>query len=617
MRSGQVRLAIDCGSASTTGVVAWSDGSWSPLVFDGEPGLPSAVLVSDDGSVVTGQQAWRAAVAQPQRFVPVPRRPAEEQVSVAGAEVAPADLVAATLRRAADEARRIVGGDVEDVRLVVPAGWGPRRRTWLRHVAHRAGLPQPRLVEAPVAVASHLRAGGVPLPVGSVIVVCDLGGGAEVSVVRRTAVGFEILSTLADPDAGGDAVDAAMAVALSPVPVAAGTGEGVALTASVRTAKHALFAHAAVTVAVPSGPAVVVNDLVLTQAARPVLERAAGLVRDAVDAAEVDPATVAGLWCAGGTAQMRLVAEVLATDTGLTPFLVRDPPLAAAHGAADAGARSPGEGPEVVVEPLPSVGRALAVAVSGFASLALVSHMLFTPVWNSAAMGKWATLNWGELAMASVFAMLACLGVGTVLGAALASRTDTGLPLSPGAQVATGILTASWLGVAVACMYAVVGSQYIGMELGPFLRWSVVPIVPIVVVAAVLAVIAVRGWRTPVGGWSRFLAFPVSSVVTATVGMLVLQWSVTAERWPHMLVWIDFGGRFGGLLIGVGVVTALVSRLVLRLVLGAPAAILIAALAGPGTTGILAVIYAVAVGVWWLGRLWTRIIHPAPVAVAR
>ncbi|MEU5554483.1 Hsp70 family protein, partial [Micromonospora sp. NPDC047793] len=316
--------------------------------------MPSAVLVADDGSVVTGQQAWRAAVAQPQRFVPVPRRPADEQVSVAGVEVAPAELVAATLRRAADEARRIVGGDVEDVRLVVPAGWGPRRRTWLRRVAHRAGLPQPRLVEAPVAVASHLRAGGVPLPVGSVIVVCDLGGGAEVSVVRRTAVGFEILSTLADPDAGGDAVDAAMAAALSPVPVAAGTGEGVALTASVRTAKHALFGHPAVTVAVPSGPAVVVNDLVLTQAARPVLERAAGLVRDAVDAAEVDPATVAGLWCAGGTAQMRLVAEVLATDTGLTPLLVRDPPLAAAHGAADAGARSPGEGPEVVVEPLPS-----------------------------------------------------------------------------------------------------------------------------------------------------------------------------------------------------------------------------------------------------------------------
>ncbi|MEU5554101.1 Hsp70 family protein, partial [Micromonospora sp. NPDC047793] len=223
----------------------------------------------------------------------------------------------------------------------------------------------------------------------------------------------------------------------------------------------------------------------------------------------------------------------------------------------------------------------------------------------------------GELAMASVFAMLACLGVGTVLGAALASRTDTGLPLSPGAQVATGILTASWLGVAVACMYAVVGSQYIGMELGPFLRWSVAPIVPIVVVAAVLALIAVRRWRTPVGGWSQFLAFPVSSVVTATVGMLVLQWSVTAERWPHMLVWIDFGGRFGGLLLGVGVVTALVSRPVLRLVLGAPVAILIAALAGPDTTGILAVIYAVAVGVWWLGRLWTRIIHPAPVTAAR
>ncbi|MEU5554099.1 Hsp70 family protein [Micromonospora sp. NPDC047793] len=612
MQSGQARLAIDCGSASTTGLLAWPDGSWSPLLFEGEPALPSAVLVADDGSILTGQQAWQAAVAQPQRFVPAPRRPADEQVSVAGTEVSAADLVAATLRRAVNEARRVAGGAVEDVRLVVPAGWGPRRRTWLRHAAHRAGLPQPRLVEAPVAVASHLLAGGVPLPVGSVIVVCDLGGGAEVSVLRRSPVGFEILSTLADPDAGGDAIDRALIAALSPTPAGAEAGEELALTASVRAAKHALAGHPAVTVPVPSGPAVVVNSLVLAQAARPVLERAARLVREAVAAAEVDPAAVAGLWCTGGTAQMPLVAEVMA-ETGLVPLLVQNPPLAAAHGAADAGSRSLGGRAEVVPEPLPTLRRAVAVTVPGFASLALVSHMLFTPVWSSAALGKWATLNWGELAMASVFAMLACLSAGTVLGSALASRTDTGLPLSPGAQVATGILTASWLGVAVACMYAVVGSQYIGTELGPFLRWSLLPIVPILLVAAVLAVIAVRQWRTPTGGWSQFLAFPVSSVVTATVGMMVIQWSVTADRWPHMLVWIDFGGRVGGLLLGIGVITAVVSRPILRLVLGVPFAILIAALASQQTTGVLAVLYAAAVGLWWLGRLWSRIIHPAPM----
>ncbi|GIJ28892.1 hypothetical protein Vqi01_40540 [Micromonospora qiuiae] len=561
--------------------------------------------------MVTGQRAWQAAAADPQRFVPRPRRPADEQVSVAGEQVAPADLVAATLRRVVDEAYRVAGDAVEDVRLVVPAGWGPRRRTWLRHAAHRAGLPQPRLVEAPVAVASHALAGGVQVPVGSVVVVvCDLGGGAEVSVLRRSPVGFEVLSTLADPDAGGDAIDAALTAAL--VPEGMPVGEGWALAASLRTAKHALAGHPAVTVPVPSGPAVVLNHLVVEQAARPVLVRAAGLVRDAVAAAEVDPATVAGLWCVGGTAQMPLVADVMVAESGLRPMLVPDPLLAAARGAADAGGFDAGQATPAG-EPVPTLWRALAIAVPGFASLALVSHMLFTAEWEIAGYTRWAFLNWGELAMASVFAVLACLAAGTVLGSALAARTDSGVPLSPGAQVATGILTSAWLGVAVVGMYAVVGSQYIGTELGAFLRWTLVPVIPTLLVAMVLALIAFRQWRTPRRGWSEFLAFPISSVMTAAAGMMLVQWSLPASYPPHMITWMNLGARVGGLLIGIGVITALVSGLWMRLVMGVPFAILTATLVHRHNTGTVAGLYVVAT-VWWLARLWTRILYSAPAS---
>ncbi|WBB48440.1 Hsp70 family protein [Verrucosispora sp. WMMA2044] len=615
MRAGQARLAIDCGSATTTAVLAWPDGSWSPLLFDGEPALPSAVLVAGDGSVVTGQRAWQAATADPQRFIPRPRLSVDEQVSVADVQVAPADLVAATLRRVVDEAHRMAGGPVEDVRLVVPAGWGPRRRTWLRQAAHRAGLAQPRLVEAPVAVASDALASGVQLPVGSVVVVCDLGAGVEVSVLRRGPAGFEVLSTLADPDAGGDAIDAALTATVLPdggVPAA----DGWALTASLRTAKHALVGHAAVAVPVPSGPAVVLNHLMVEQAARPALVRAAGLVRNAVDAAEVDPATIAALWCVGGTAQMPLVADVLAAETGLRPTLVPDPLVAAARGAVDAGGLDTGQA-AVVAEPVPSVWRAVAIGVPGFASLALVSHALFTPTWHSGLMREWAFMNWGEVAMASVFAVIACLAAGTVLGSTLAARTDSGVPLSAGAQVATGILTSAWLGVAVVGMYAVVGSQYIGTELGAFLRWTMVPVVPMLVVAMVLALIAFRQWRTPKGGWSDFLAFPVTSVVTATVGMMLVQWSLPATYAPGMEVWLGVAQRVGGLLIGVGVITALVSGWWLRLVMGVPFAILTATLVGRYNTGTVAGLYIVAATVWWLGRLWTRILYTAPTQSRR
>lgn len=322
MRAGEARLAIDCGIASTAAVLAWPDGTWLPLMFDGEPALPSAVLVGGDGDVLTGHQAWQAAAADPQRFIPAPRRSPEQQLAVAGADVDTLDLVAATLRRVAAEAQRAVGSVVEDVRLVVPAGWGPRRRTWMRHAAHRAGLPEPRLIEAPVAVAGHLLATGVQVPVGSYIVVCDVGAGAEVSVLRRGPAGFEVLATL----------------------------------------------------------------------------------------------------------------------------------------------------------------------------------------------------------------------------------------------------------------------------------------------------VAARQWRIPHGGWSQLLAFPTGSVVTAGLGMMLIQYSLTADRWPHMVLWIDLASRLGGLFLGVGTVMAVVSQPILRLILGAPLAVITAALVGWPASGILGAMYAIAVAAWWLRQLWTRLLRPAAPA---
>src|SRR5690348_8267270 len=113
MRAGEARLAIDCGSASTTAVVAWPDGRWLPLMFDGEPDLPSAVLFGRDGNVLTGHQAWQGAAIDPQRFIPAPRQSPEQQITVADTDVDTLDLVAATLRRVAGEAQRVVGSAVE------------------------------------------------------------------------------------------------------------------------------------------------------------------------------------------------------------------------------------------------------------------------------------------------------------------------------------------------------------------------------------------------------------------------------------------------------------------------------------------------------------------------
>ncbi|MGC4750477.1 Hsp70 family protein [Micromonospora sp. DT201] len=601
-------------------VLAWVDGSASALSFDGLPYLPSAVYVSPDGEVRTGQRAWQTAVEQPGRFIPSPRRAVDGDVTVDSTAVEGLALAAAPLRTVAAEAERVAGGPVRDVRLVVPAGWGPRRRTWMRRAAHRAGLAQPRLVEAPVAVAEHLLATGLQLPVGAFIVVCDVGAGAEVTVLRRGPAGFEVLSTLADPAAGGTAVDLALTAALTGGRDAPGDGRGDWEAAeSVRAAKETLGARPAVTVPLPGRAPVIANSAMLVEAALPVVRRVAELVGESIAAAELAASDLAGIYCVGGSAHLPHLETVVTEQTGVTPTVVPEPQLVAARGAADAGA--PNVGTATAVEgPVPPVRRAVAIAVPGFASLALIWQCLLTAEeHNVMNVYRSVRLNWGELAMAAVFALMACLAAGTVLGSLIAARNPTPSTRTEGGKVSIGILAAVSLSAAIAGLYAVVASQYFGLPVSPFLRWALWPITPIVVMAVAMAVVAARQWRTPHGGWSALLAAPTGSIVTAGLGMGLIQYSLTADRWPDQVLWIDIAGRIGGLLLGIGLVMALVAPLMFRLILCAPVAVISAAIVSEQAAGILGVSYAVAVAMWWAARLWTRIVRPAtagPTATA-
>jgi molecular chaperone DnaK (HSP70) len=183
--TGEPRLAIDYGAADTTAVLVWPDGAWTRLALDGAGVTSNAVYAAVDAEPVVGAAAWRQAVRDPGGFVAMPLRAGTGTVVLPGGELEVAALVAARLRHVA-AAAAVVSGGFGEVRMVVPAGWGPRRRTWWRHAAAQAGLGQPQLVEAPVAAAQRLLTVGVTVPVGAVLLMCDLGAGFEATVVRRT-----------------------------------------------------------------------------------------------------------------------------------------------------------------------------------------------------------------------------------------------------------------------------------------------------------------------------------------------------------------------------------------------------------------------------------------------
>jgi hypothetical protein len=628
MQPGEVRLGIDYGSAGAVAVLSWPGGRRVPLQVDGAPQLPAAIFVEPDGGLVTGQAAWQRAAAAPQRLVAAPlQRLGEGTLEVGGDTVEAMELVAVVLRRIAEEATRVAQRPVTDVRLVVPAGCGPRWRTALRQAAHRAGLGQPTLVEAPVAAARHLAAGGARLLVGSYLLVCDFGGGFEATVLRRTPTGFEILSTQDGADAGGLRLDEILADELAATantpaadPGAVAAGERPMLLTSARAAKEALTAQAAVAVPLPAPqPAVVLNTAQLETLARPLMVRAAQLTRETVDAAGIVADELAGVFCIGGGATP-LAARILREEASLTPVVVDQPQWAAVLGAAEAAGEpgEPGDEPPVPAAPLPPLRRAAAWLVPGAASLVLVFHFLSSGQRSGRSRGfpdpnAYVLANWGELAMAAGFALVAALCAATLIASTLPAQDRgpgrAGEPAQPTQQIGTGLLAATAAGLAVAALYAVAGSVYFDLPNGPFLRWALLPVLPIAAAAATTAVLATRWGRIPAEGWHAWLTFPVSSVLCAAVGMGLVQGSMTARVYPTHALANNLVGRGGALLLGAGAAFALVHGWRYRLIVAAPLAAFTMAIVSWPATGVLGVLYIAAATVWWLQRAW-RLVRP-------
>src|SRR2546423_3390137 len=210
-----VRVGIDYGTAVTVAVLRWAGGGWRPLVFDAGPLLPSAVFVAEDG-MVTGAAALPRGLTDPERLIREPLRSVTDgRVTVGSTSVDTVDLFAATLRRVREAAQTVAGGPVEQVRMVVPAWWGPRHRTSLREAARRAGLGQPTLVNTAIAVTSRLiDDAALVVPVGSWVGVVDVGTGCEASGVRRTPDGLDVVAAI-HRNAGGRRLDPTLAAYLA------------------------------------------------------------------------------------------------------------------------------------------------------------------------------------------------------------------------------------------------------------------------------------------------------------------------------------------------------------------------------------------------------------------
>jgi molecular chaperone DnaK len=357
MPAAGVRLGIDFGTSNTVAVVRWPDARARPLLFDGSPLLPSAVYAEPGGHLVVGQDAVHSARLDPARFEPNPKRRIDESSVLLGdRELGIGQVISAVLARVAEESRRTVGDIPAQVTLTCPASWGATRRLVLTDAAAAAGLGTVRLVAEPVAAATYFtQVLGRDVPIGSVVVVHDLGAGTfDASVVARTSSGFEVLAVDGRDDIGGLDVDEAVINRIGALCTERDPAAWQRLLApstveerrwrrllwdDIRVAKERLSRTPTADVTVP-----LLNlDVHLTreeleELARPLLDQTVRVTLGVMRWAKLAQGRVAGVFLVGGSSRIPLMATLLHRALGEAPAAIEQPELVVAEGSVLAGA---------------------------------------------------------------------------------------------------------------------------------------------------------------------------------------------------------------------------------------------------------------------------------------
>jgi hypothetical protein len=159
-------------------------------------------------------------------------------------------------------------------------------------------------------------------------------------------------------------------------------------------------------------------------------------------------------------------------------------------------------------------------------------------------------------------------------------------------------------------------AEYLFIPLNGPLRWTLLPVLPTAVIATGIA--ALVAWRGcyPRQGWDAFLAFPTSSVLLATAGMLLIGYGLTARVLDEFAVWLTLGIRAGGLLVGIAAACLLARSLRWRLLLAAPLGLFLFTIADPTANGVIGAVYAIAVVCWWTLRLFDLLRSPTATPIS-
>ncbi len=200
-------LGIDLGT--TNSVTAYMDNG-TPTIIPNDVGdrlTPSVVYFSEDGEILVGKKARRAAALHPDRTVfSIKRRMGtKHRVTIDGKEHTPQEISSIILQKLKTDSGEFLGQEIEQAVITVPAYFTDAQRQATRDAGMIAGLRVRRIIDEPTAAAISY---GLDKEDDQVLMVYDLGGGTfDVSIIEMVGGVFQVLSIKGNNKLGGDDFD--------------------------------------------------------------------------------------------------------------------------------------------------------------------------------------------------------------------------------------------------------------------------------------------------------------------------------------------------------------------------------------------------------------------------
>jgi molecular chaperone HscC len=353
-------VGIDLGTTFSL-VAALRDGV--PMVLpnaSGELLTPSAVSITDDGTVLVGAPARARATTHPTRTALAFKRDmgTDKVYDLGARKMSPPELSALVLAALKRDAEAALGCAVEEAVITVPAYFGDMQRQATRDAGAIAGLKVERIINEPTAAAlayglherhREMRA-----------VVLDLGGGTfDVTVLEIIEGVVEIQSSAGDARLGGEDFDAALAARFAKRaekqhghdfgkdPRAAARLREAAESAKKRLSDLESTSVALVDLPVGSGRTASFELTVTREEAEEawaeLLDRVRAPIQRALRDARLAPDKIDEVLLVGGSTRMPCIARLAAQLFGRLPLRKLPPDEAVAMGAAVQAALKSGD----------------------------------------------------------------------------------------------------------------------------------------------------------------------------------------------------------------------------------------------------------------------------------